>query len=90
MRKVRPKKASRTPPAHLAVGDPELSCAPTVKCCSLSLSETVGLKISRHRYLTQPSLCLGNGDQASAAGLDDVFPEQHGECELPTLKSQGM
>lgn len=45
------------------------------------------LKISRHRYLTQPQLCLGNRDQASAAGLDDVFPEQHGECELPILVS---
>lgn len=47
------------------------------------------LKISRHRYLTQPWFCLGSGDQASAAGLNDVFPQQHGECELPTLKSQG-
>jgi hypothetical protein len=55
-----------------------------------SLPEKWDLKISRYRYLTQLLLCLGNDDQASAAGLDDMFPEQHGECELPTLTSQGM
>lgn len=58
--------------------------------CQPACHRQLDLKISRHRWLTQPSLCCGDGDQATAVGSDDVFPEQHGERELPALEAQEM
>lgn len=93
---MRPRKANGAPGERLehtsrcplSLTPPLGPQLPAVSKAVHPVCQAVRLK-DFQTQVPEPWFCLGSGDQASAAGLNDVFPKQHGVRELPTFKSQG-